>query len=93
MEQRVILNRDSSNSDIFTDRDKTVKKYTKEFIINQASSVCAMQEYKEVDLSILDKYPDDAKFTLSDVSYLIRHIVLDSAANEPTARFRPIRKD
>lgn len=85
MDQRV--------SDIFTDRDKTIKKYTKEFIINQASSVCSMSDYKNINLSVLDKYPDDVKFTLSDVSYLIRHIVLDSAANEPTARFRPIEKD
>ena len=81
MEQKV--------SDIFTDREKLVKKYSKEFVINQASSVCAMQEYKEVDLSILDKYPDDAKFSLSEISYLIRHIVLDSAARMPTSHFKP----
>ena len=81
MEQKV--------SDIFTDREKLVKKYSKEFVINQASSVCAMHEYRDIDLSILDRYSNDTKFSLSEISYLIRHIVLDSAARCPVSHFKP----
>ena len=81
MEQRV--------SDIFTDREKLVKKYNKDFIINQASAACSYNGYRNIVTDAVDILPDDSLFTLQKASQLIKQIVDDSAAATPKGYTRP----